>query len=195
MDCPICSLTLRDPYLTSCCGTNFCHTCSKRLQAEHKPCPTCRKNKFELFPNKSLGRTVRQLHVLCTDGCDWTGELGQLENHLDKVVHCGEYSSRWEAFWPECWYATCIKGKGCHKLGSHSWWPVYQLQSVLKPMSVYQFCALVYYVYVYTPRLVPVSSWFILPSDLKYIVFHDLLHLHCWQKYSEWGQFLFKCLS
>ena len=97
-ECPICSLILRDPYLTSCCGTNFCRTCSERLQDEYKPCPTCRKNKFELFPNKSLGRTIRQLHVLCTDGCDWTGELGQLENHLDEVVHCGEYCSRWGAF-------------------------------------------------------------------------------------------------
>ena len=92
-ECPICSLILRDPYLTSCCGTNFCHTCSERLQDEHKPCPTCREESFELFANKSLKRSLAQLHVLCThskSGCTWRGELGELERHLSEVVHSGE---------------------------------------------------------------------------------------------------------
>ena len=92
-ECPICSLILRDPYLTSCCGTHFCLTCSERLQAEHKPCPTCREENFELFPNKSLRRSLNQLHVLCThskDGCEWRGELGELERHLSEGVHSGE---------------------------------------------------------------------------------------------------------
>ena len=92
-ECPICSLILRDPYLTSCCGTHFCRTCSERLQAEHKPCPTCREENFELYPNKSLRRSLNQLHVLCThskDGCEWSGELGELERHLSEVTHSGE---------------------------------------------------------------------------------------------------------
>ena len=92
-ECPICSLILRDPYLTNCCGTNFCRTCSERLQAEHKPCPTCRDNNFEVFPNKGLKSSLNQLHVLCThseDGCEWRGELGELEHHLSEVTHSGE---------------------------------------------------------------------------------------------------------
>ena len=92
-ECLICSLILRDPYQSKCCGTNFCHTCSERLQAEHKPCPTCREENFELFPNKSLRRSLNQLHVLCTyskDGCEWRGELGELEHHLSVVTHSGE---------------------------------------------------------------------------------------------------------
>ena len=92
-ECPICSLILRDPYLTSCCGTHFCRTCSERLQAEHKPCPTCREENFELFANKSLKRSLNQLHVLCThskDGCNWRGELAELEHHLIEVNHSGE---------------------------------------------------------------------------------------------------------
>ena len=92
-ECLICNLILRDPYLTSCCGTHFCHTCSERLQAEHKYCPTCRKDNLELYPNKSLRRSLNQLHVLCThskDGCKWRGELGELEQHLSEVIHSGE---------------------------------------------------------------------------------------------------------
>ena len=93
MECPICSLILRDPYQSKCCGTNFCHTCSERLEAEHKPCPTCREENFELFANKSLKRSLAQLHVLCThskSGCTWRGELGELEHHFSEVVHSGE---------------------------------------------------------------------------------------------------------
>ena len=92
-DCAICRLILRDPHLTSCCGNNFCHTCSKRLQADHKPCPTCRKHDFKLYPNQSLGRSLKQLHVSCThseDGCEWIGELADLEHHLSEVVHSSE---------------------------------------------------------------------------------------------------------
>ena len=92
-ECPICRLILRNPYLTSCCGTHFCRTCSERLQAEYKPCPTCREDNFELYPNKSLRRSLNQLHVLCTHskhGCEWTGELGKLEHHLSDISHSGE---------------------------------------------------------------------------------------------------------
>ena len=92
-ECPICSLILRDPYLTSCCGTHFCRTCSDRLQAEQKPCPTCREDNVELFANKSLKRSLAQLYVLCIhskSGCTWRGELRELEHHLSEVVHSGE---------------------------------------------------------------------------------------------------------
>ena len=92
-ECPICSLILRDPYLTNCCGTSFCRTCSERLDVKHKPCPTCREDNFEVFPNKGLKRSLNQLHVLCThskDGCEWRGELGELDRHLSEVAHSGE---------------------------------------------------------------------------------------------------------
>ena len=89
-ECPICSLVIRDPYQSKCCGTNFCHSCSERLQADHKPCPTCREENFELYSNKSLKRSLTQLHVLCPhnkNGCTWRGELGDLQHHLSEVVH------------------------------------------------------------------------------------------------------------
>ena len=91
-ECPICSLVLGDPYQAKCCGTNFCHSCSQLFQADHTPCPICRRDNIEVFPNEELKQSVSQLHVLCThskDGCRWSGELRELGHHLN-VVHSGE---------------------------------------------------------------------------------------------------------
>ena len=85
--CPVCRLILRDPYLIRCCGTSFCQTCIQRLQAEKNPCPICREDKFDVFTNMGLKRSLNQLDVYCIhrkDGCDWKGELGELDKHLNK---------------------------------------------------------------------------------------------------------------
>ena len=92
-ECPICHLILRNPYQVTCCGTNFCHSCSDRFQANKNPCPTCREDNFDVFPNKGLTRSLNQMVVLCIynkDGCKWRGELRELERHLNEVVHSGE---------------------------------------------------------------------------------------------------------
>ena len=92
-ECPVCRLLLRDPYQAVCCGTSFCHSCSQQVKSGSNVCPTCRRNNFELFPNKGLKRSIYQLRVFCThrkDGCTWKGELGELEYHLDKVIHTGK---------------------------------------------------------------------------------------------------------
>ena len=90
-ECPICHLILCEPYLVRCCGTNFCHTCIQRLQADNSPCPTCREDNFEVFPNKGLNRSLKQLQVYCIhseDGCQWRGELGELDHHLKVRKGC-----------------------------------------------------------------------------------------------------------
>ena len=90
-ECPICHLILREPYLVSCCGTHFCHTCFQRLQAGNSPCPNCRKDNIEVFPNKGLNRSLKQLQVYCThrkDGCQWRGELGELDQHMNIRNEC-----------------------------------------------------------------------------------------------------------
>ena len=49
-----------------------------------KPCPECNAE-LSTFPDKKLQRSLNQLQVRCTYqnvGCDWTGELGDLEKHL-----------------------------------------------------------------------------------------------------------------
>ena len=90
-ECLICHLILREPYLVSCCGTHFCHTCIQRLQAGNSTCPNCRKDNIEVFPNKSLNRSLKQLQVYCThrkDGCQWRGELGELGQHMNIRNEC-----------------------------------------------------------------------------------------------------------
>ena len=89
-DCLICHLLLRDPYQVTCCGTNFCHSCCLRLQTGLNPCPVCKEVNFKSFLNKGLKRSLNQLHVFCTHsryGCSWRGELGELDHHLNVVIH------------------------------------------------------------------------------------------------------------
>ena len=93
--CPICQLILRDPYQVKCCGSIFCHSCIERIQADHKPCPICRENSFDMFEDKGLKHALSQLHVFCKhrkDGCMWKGELGELQPHLNMVIHSGKSS-------------------------------------------------------------------------------------------------------
>ena len=92
-ECPVCRLVLGDPYQAKCCGTNFCHSCQQLIQADQSPCPICREENFQVFPNKELKHSIRQIHVWCThreDGCKWRGELRELEHHLNEVVHSGK---------------------------------------------------------------------------------------------------------
>jgi len=95
VDCAICLLKLHDPQQVSCCGKNFCDSCIKCLQLHGQQCPTC-NSPFSAFPNKGLKQSLTQLHVYCThrnDGCEWTGELEELEQHVNTkcphaVVNC-----------------------------------------------------------------------------------------------------------
>ena len=90
-ECPICIRILRDPHQCKRCRLNFCYSCSKQVQTEHKTCPVCRDSNFEVFEDKALKQALSQLHVLCSEGgCKWKGELGELERHLSEVIHPGE---------------------------------------------------------------------------------------------------------
>ena len=85
LECSICLLTLRDPHVISCCGNHFCHTCIGRIQGDGKPCPLCNEPNFTTFLHKGVKREVNALMICCRWrqlGCDWEGELGQLQEHL-----------------------------------------------------------------------------------------------------------------
>ena len=86
LECPVCLLTLRDPHMISCCGNEFCQRCIERVQRDGKPCPLCNDPNFTTLLNKKLVREVNALVVRCPQkeqGCEWEGELGQLQNHLN----------------------------------------------------------------------------------------------------------------
>ena len=49
---------------------------------------------FSIRPNKGLRNSLIQLHVHCTrqkEGCEWTGELGQLDGHLSINPEMGKH--------------------------------------------------------------------------------------------------------
>ena len=85
-ECPICLLVLRDPYQVKCCGKSFCKECIHRIKAANQVCPTCNDKNFTWFRNKGLQRALYSFLVYCVNknkGCGWTGELRELDNHLN----------------------------------------------------------------------------------------------------------------
>ena len=93
MDCPICLLVLREPFQIACCGNSFCRTCIERIQTNKKACPTCNKANFAVFSDKRLRRSLYVFRVRCVhqkSGCEWTGELGELERHLNLNLELGK---------------------------------------------------------------------------------------------------------
>ena len=84
--CPICLLVLRDPHQTPCCGNAFCKDCIAKIKLHKKPCPTCKTEDFLSYPDKGLERELYSSEVSCSfksRGCDWRGELRQLDQHLN----------------------------------------------------------------------------------------------------------------
>ena len=72
------------------CGHIFCKTCIEQVHEER--CPECNETKFSISHDKRLQKLLNNLQVHCThqsDGCDWTGELGKLDEHLDNQCTFG----------------------------------------------------------------------------------------------------------
>ena len=84
--CPICLLVLREPFQVTCCGKSFCRQCIQRINAGGTSCPTCNEARFDFFQNKGLQQPLYGFRVFCSNkesGCDWQGELGQLDKHVN----------------------------------------------------------------------------------------------------------------
>ena len=91
LKCPLCLDLLKEPTLTSCCGKHFCQECIDNVKAATHVCPLCNEKGFNTFLDKQKQRTVNALKVYCrmrVRGCEWEGELGKLDRHLD--VHGGD---------------------------------------------------------------------------------------------------------
>ncbi len=115
-ECPICHQIIQDPHQVTCCGYSYCHSCIEQIRANKRPCAKCNSENFDDFPDKRLKNTLYAFKVHCShkrEGCEWTGELGQLDEHLNtnplpektlegcqavqiSCSHCGEKKSRRE---------------------------------------------------------------------------------------------------
>ena len=111
-ECNFCYKVFRNPFLAVCCGENYCEVCIKKWREEKTACPHCREDGFQVVINRGKVREVKALGIYCTnsrqqreanrdqheeigdeidglegredgDGCDWVGELGDLEDHLN----------------------------------------------------------------------------------------------------------------
>ena len=87
-ECPVCLQIIQEPYQADCCGYAFCQECIKRIKANSKRCPCCMAEQFNTFEDKRLKRTLYAFKVYCTNkrqGCQWEGELRQLDDHLNST--------------------------------------------------------------------------------------------------------------
>ena len=58
----------------------------ERVKGSNKPCPCCNKGGFNDFPNLGLQQPLYGFKVYCVNkekGCEWKGELGKLDDHLN----------------------------------------------------------------------------------------------------------------
>ena len=97
--CPICTNLLFDPFLITQCGHHLCDTCRESCMMifSRNECPVCRKP-YNLYrdtvPNLHMKRLVDSLMVHCehhSKGCTWTGELLNLQEHLDPARRKCDY--------------------------------------------------------------------------------------------------------
>ena len=85
--CPVTFGVLRKPHQTLCCGNHLSQETVSTLEQSRGPCPLCKKKVLSTVPDKFFERKVNQWKVRCQNkdlGCEWEGELGSLEKHLNK---------------------------------------------------------------------------------------------------------------
>ena len=91
--CPVTFDVLLEPYQTSCCGNHLSETAYLQLVQDAEPCPVCKKKTFKANKDIYHKRRVSSLKVRCphkAEGCEWEGELGSLEQHLNANSSAGE---------------------------------------------------------------------------------------------------------
>ncbi len=104
LKCLICLCVARDPHqhpgdASNECGKVFCHGCITEHQRNNKTCPNCEKdltnyfkdakskyihNYISIYINSIGAQQIRSLRLECDNlknGCEWTGELGDVDKH------------------------------------------------------------------------------------------------------------------
>ena len=92
--CGLCKHAANGPSITTCCGELFCQACIASALEEKQPCPSCKKPTFSTFFNLKFEKSIKNLRVHCMmkdRGCHWTGQLEQLDAHLEVETGDCEY--------------------------------------------------------------------------------------------------------
>ena len=99
LTCIVCLGAFKEPHLLSCCGKKVCFLCITRIKNNRQACPHCRENDFNTMLDKDFNRQVLNLQVYCSkriEGCEWRGDLRQLEKHLKEDCMSAEVPCQWK---------------------------------------------------------------------------------------------------
>ena len=100
--CKICQLPCREAQKSECCGHVFCRQDLEKMKAATAvsyACPICRIEPFKTYPDRAVDREIKGLKIYCQNrevgcGCNWLGELDQIDAHLKNCdiacEHCKE---------------------------------------------------------------------------------------------------------
>ena len=86
--CMICYLPCRNAQLSKCCGYVYCESCLIRWEKTpglRYTCPTCRVDRLYTLKHREANRTMKELEVICPNGCGWQGRLGSVNKHLNDL--------------------------------------------------------------------------------------------------------------
>ena len=134
--CPICLMILREPQQMEC-GKIVCKSCITDILAAGvvPTCPLCRRQRPDYWPDKNRKQFLCGMSVFCRHkptGCDWQGELGDLDKHLN------ENPSPEKAF-KGCKY-TALKCKFCKKPFQRNNIGAHQQEACSKRPYTCQYC-------------------------------------------------------
>ena len=86
--CPECKYVIRDPHRVSCCDEEYCKACIEPVLENKRPCPSCGdNNNIRISQSRKTKRFIDNLRCYCSnqrEGCEWNGELQELDNHLNE---------------------------------------------------------------------------------------------------------------
>ena len=96
--CTICTKVMKDPYLMVCCGQKYCNSCLQSWlnTKDIATCPHCRaqnrgERPFQYVIERGMKSEIESFHIKCSNnqkGCEWIGELRNLDEHLKSDQGC-----------------------------------------------------------------------------------------------------------
>ena len=92
--CSICMKVIKDPHLLVCCGHKCCTVCLENWAIQSPSgCPYCQLS-GEHVVEKGMKSEIESFKILCPyqyNGCEWIGELRNLQDHWELKNGC-DYS-------------------------------------------------------------------------------------------------------